>query len=245
MKNKSPTPVIFLVALACFALGMFSVWLRTPRPPATTPTPQSAVFDHQQTTLLLVWVDDLQAQDPQLLGAWYMTYRLPAPDIFLLGLPIGPFEGDQAAGSLRSQFSFSRSSGLPSSFLAALEQKTPLIADQWIVFDQYAFSVFVNYLGGIQFDGGQLHGDQVIGLITFLSSDSDALLTTQQRILIALSKQAPAMGVTPDLTPLTQMIPDHVYLSSDISQLLTLTIPLLPIAPETSHIEIYQSASTE
>jgi len=244
MNRKSPTPIIFLVAIACFALGLFSVWLRTPAAVEPTPTPQTPL-DQQQTTLLLVWVDHLQAEDPQLLGTWFMTYRLPAKDIFLLGLPVGSDDPSLDPSSLRSRFEYSESDGLTNGFLTSVQQKSPLTADQWIIFDQVAFSAFVDYLGGIQFDGGQLHGDQVIGLVTFLASDSDALLSTQQRILIALSKQAPSMGVTPDLTPLTQLIPEHVRLSSDISHLLTLTIPLLPIAPETSHIEVYQSASPE
>ncbi|MBN1264424.1 MAG: hypothetical protein JXA25_02950 [Anaerolineales bacterium] len=244
MKNKSPTPIIFLVAIACFALGLFSVWMRSPATAEATPTPQTA-FDQQQTTLLLIWVDNLHSENPQLLGTWFMTYRLPAKDIFLLGLPVGSADTSQDLSSLRSRFEYSDSEGLSSNFLAAVQQKTPLTPDQWIVFDQVAFSTFVDYLGGIQFDGGQLHGDQVIGLVTFLSTDSEALLSTQQRIFIALSKQAPSMGVTPDLTPLTRLIPEHVSLSAEISHLLTLTIPLLPMAPETTHIEIYHSVSPE
>jgi hypothetical protein len=242
MEKKSPSIIIFLVAIACFALGIFSVWLRTPASEEPPPTQQTA-FNQQQTTLLMVWVDELHASNPQLLGTWLMTYRLPSKDIFLLGLPVGLNDPETYPGSLRSQFNFNTSEGINDSFLTAVNQRTPLAPDVIIVFDQLAFSTLVDYLGGIQFDGGQLHGDQVIGLVTFLANDPDSLLSTQQRVFIALSKQAPALGVTPDLTPLTRLIPEHAHLSTDISYLLTLTIPLLPVTPETTHVEIYRSSN--
>lgn len=241
MTKKSPTAVIFLVAIACFALGLFSVWLRAPGKPEPTPTPD-AVFNQQQTNLLLVWVDDLNSENPRLLGTWFVTYRLPARDIFMLGLPVGQDDIENNPSSLRSQFDFSTDSGISAAFLDSVHQKTPLTPHIIIVFDQYAFSTLVDYMGGIQFDGGQLHGDQVIGLVTFLSGDPNSLLSTQQRIFVALSKQAPGLGATPDLTPLTQLIPEHVYLDTDISRLLSLTIPLLPVSPDTMHVEMYRSA---
>ncbi len=242
MEKKSPSIIIFLVAIACFSLGIFSVWLRAPAAEDANPT-QQTTSNQQQTTLLLIWVDELNASNPQLLGTWLMTYRLPSKDIFLLGLPVGLNDPETYPDSLRSQFLFNINEGVNDSFLSSVNQRTPLTPDVIIVFDQFAFSTLVDYLGGIQFDGGQLHGDQVIGLVTFLANDPDSLLFTQQRVLIALSKQAPALGVTPDLTPLTRLIPEHAYLSSDISYLLTLTIPLLPVTPETTHVEVYRSSN--
>ena len=241
MKKHSPKFLLIIVAFTCFMLGLFSVWLKSETVSNQTTQIESASTS-KQTTVLIVGVDDLGKMHPQLMAVWYAAFQLPEKDIFLLGLPIsGP--ADTSNNSLRSIFDWHPSNGISPAFIQALHSQTSLNPDFVIVLDNHAFSTGVDYLGGIQFNGGQLDGSQVIAMFNFLENEPSALLSTQKRVLLALAQQAENVGITPDLTPLTSLIPDHAHISSDLSVLLTRTIPLLPIVPDAVFIDTLQTNS--
>lgn len=220
-------------------LGLFSVWLKSSDIFNQT-APVESISSSKQTTLLILGVDDLNVNKPQLMAVWYAAFQLPDKDIFLLGLPITDSTGISDT-SLRSLFSWNPISGISPEFEQSLQTRTSLNPDIIIVLDNAAFSTAVDYLGGIQFNGGKLDGSQLITMFNFLENEPAALLSTQQRVLIALAQQAENVGVTPDLTPLTSLIPDHAYISTDLSVLLTRTIPLLPISADSVFIDTLQA----
>jgi hypothetical protein len=238
MKKWPPKLLILIVAICCFMLGILSVWLRAPSDNGSVSSPvNNSTNEDRQTTILFLGVDELYAPESELLAVWYATYRLPEKDIFLLGISIGTPIASDSGSSLRSLFYLNSEEGVSTEFFSALSNLTPLQPDVIIIADNHAFSTLVDYMGGVHFDSGELSGDQVIGLINFLSDQPDALLVTQDRLLVALSQQGPNLGNTPDLTPITALIPEHLYSSTDIGHLMALFTPLLPITPATTHVD--------
>jgi len=243
MKKRTSKPLIPIIAFVCFMLGILSVWLKSPATHSQD-VPSAPNSTNRQTTLLILGVDDISRNnDAKLLAIWYGAFQLPEKDIFLLGLPISSENNRDAENSPDNLFTFNERTGVSIEFLNLLQSRTALTPDAIIVLDSYAFSQVVDYMGGVKYNDGHLDGIQVIAMIDFLKNDPNALLSIQQQLLMALSQQADTVGDTPDLTALTSLIPENAYISTELSVLLTRTIPLLPISPESIFIDVLQSTS--
>jgi hypothetical protein len=196
-----------------------------------TPAWDTAASDQPQQTWLILGVDDLQSQQPELVAIWYATFRLPGKGIFLVGLPTNsPSLGAQSP-TLHDLFLWSADHGVDPTFLEALAQYVTPSPDVILVLDEVAFATLVDYVGGVTLEGSHLDGLQVVGVLRLLADQPQALLATQRGVLLALSSQAHLLGSSPDATSLIDLIPSHAYCSTPPQQVVAMVLPLLPLEP--------------
>ena len=243
MGRRPSLALLIVVAGAFFLIGLYTAFLQdapgegpTTRSPTETAVATAAVAD--ETTLLFLGVNDLQAEDPRLEAVWFLSYQTPEPHIFLLGIPVDTtVEGDPPQ-TLQESFAFNPANGPSDSFRNRLHQAVPLQPDATIVLDRTAFAAAIDFVGGVRLNEASFTGQEVLGILSLTDDDPQATLALQGRLLNALSRSA-VVGETPELTPLVQLEPEHIYLSISINRMVALVSPLLPIRPETTHIETY------
>jgi hypothetical protein len=56
-----------------------------------------------------------------------------------------------------------------------------------------------------------------------------------------MAARAEALGDSPDISPLTLLIPDHARLSLSLSEVVALTAPLLPLDDASVHFDLLPS----
>jgi hypothetical protein len=117
-------------------------------------------------------------------------------------------------------------------FLDELYQILPLSPDLVVVNDEVAFSSAVNYLGGVDLEGAKLDGESVLGFLSLSWQKPEILLNNQALILEALIPRAIAVAPSPELTELVELIPDHVYISQDVTDAVSMLTPLRDINPD-------------
>lgn len=248
MARRPSLALLIVVTGAFFLLGLYSVFLQggqTTQDPtrsanATNVSQGTTVpAESAQTTILILGVDSLQASDPTLKAVWYLTYQLPVTDVFLLGVPTNLQLQPDPSRQLDEAFTWSPDAGVDPSFLVDLKATVPLSFDTWVVIDDTGFASAVDFVGGLKVNGTTFSGQDVLGILSLASSDAKTGLATQKRVLEGLSAQAETVGASPDLTPLVELVPEHIYLTSPLGQFVALISPVLPIKPETTHIELY------
>jgi hypothetical protein len=201
-----------------------------------TASPPSAAAD--QRIILVIGVDALKAPS-QLRAVWYITYRTPGNNLFLLGLPVDLTPEPESSLDLRATFQWTADAGLNPGFLAGLHHVIPFDLDAVIILDDQGFASLIDYLGGLELEGSVLNGKDISALQALLAADPAASLSTQAEILKALAARSAVVGSTPDLTPLISLLPDHAWSSRSVSELVALAAPLLPLDPNLIHIDIY------
>jgi hypothetical protein len=249
MIKRPSLPLVLFVLFICFVAGLASVLLKPgddsspmaslqPQSNSETAFPFGDATTSPQTTILILGVDDLQAETPRLEAIWFVTFRLPGRDLFLLGIPIHIPVGVQPELRLKDLFRWSTDQGPDALFMQALHDEVPLTIDVILVVDEIAFASFIDYMGGVTLESGTLDGHQVIGVLDLVKDQPTAALEVQERVVRALSEKAPNLGSTPDLTPLMTLIPENAFSSIPSLHLVSLINPLLPIQPNTVHIEL-------
>jgi hypothetical protein len=249
MTKRPPTALLLIVVLVCFVLGLIPVLTRNSKVPTPSPsTPQpSAAFQSplnpneqisHQTSILVLGVDQLQADQPALRAVWLIVFRPPGKEIFLYGLPLDAKIGGDESATLAALFEFSLENGLNPEFESGLHQFTPLEPDLLVLLDEFAFSSAIDFLNGVQIDETIIAGEQVIAFQSLMLDDPLSLLYTQSEILQALTSQAARLGTSLELTELIELVPEHAYVSQETVQALALVIPILPIDPDLIHINL-------
>jgi len=248
MPRRPNLLLLFALAIICFALGLLSSRLRgplslpgsktAPSIAPTEPAPVLASAPADQRIILVVGINSLE-EPSQLRCVWYVTYRTPGRNLFLLGLPVDLVPDQNSAKDLRTMFEWSAERGLGAPFLAGLRQVIPFDTDAVILLDDDGFASLVDYVGGLELNGTRLEGPDVKALQTLLAADPEASLSTQAEILKALAARASIIGNTPDLTPLIALLPKHAWVSRTVSELVALAAPLLPLDPNLIHIDVY------
>ena len=241
MRSSVSTFALLLLVLVCFGLGLASAL--APRSAATptatiAPGPAPVPDAGGQTTLLVVGVDDLHSPQPALRAVWLISFRTPGKDLFALGLPTHAAVPVQSGFALAELFAWDREHGVDAAFLAGLQRLAPLQPSLVLCMDRTAFAALIDYLGGLDLNGVRLSGVEAVAVLDLLADDPAASLATQARLLEALALRAPQAGATPDLTPLIDLIPDHVYLSSSLAEAAAALAPLLPIEPTALHFDL-------
>lgn len=241
MRSNLSAVALLLLLAVCFTLGLVSALLGRSPAPERAPTPTATGYESPQTTVLIIGVDDLQSDVPVLVALWVATYRLPATDVFLLGVPVDFPAASANPSSLSSLFRFSQQEGVSAEFLQAMADIVPVNPDLVIVLDRHAFAALIDYLGGLELNGAHLDGLEVAAALDILAGDPHALLTAQTRVLLAMTPRASLLGASPDITPLLALIPSHIYLSDSVALAIGLASPLLPIDPSRVHFDQLQS----
>lgn len=245
MPRRPSLAILALVAGAFFLIGLYSTLQADSGEPPSGTDPTDAAIPARptpsdgQTVILVIGVDDLEKDEPALRSLWYITFQPPPKDVFLLGVPVDLDTSAESGDGLRQAFGWSAQVGVSPGFLSLLYQAVPLQADALVVLDEVGFAAVVDYLGGIVLNGAPFDGQAVLGILSLTAEDPSANLDTQKRLLEAMSRQATLLGPTPEITPLVELVPTHLYLSTSINQMVMLVLPALPIEPETTHIQVY------
>jgi hypothetical protein len=58
-------------------------------------------------------------------------------------------------------------------------------------------------------------------------------------------ERAQQLGDSPDITPLTALVPDHAYVSLPVTQAIALVAPLLPLETSRVHFDVYGASSAD
>jgi hypothetical protein len=245
MGRRPSLAILIIVAGAFFLIGLYTAFMQggtgesvgTRPAPASPPT--STTSARRQVTLLLLGVDDLGADQPDLLAIWFLSYRPPVKDAFLLGVPLDlEVDGDPPT-QLRNLFGLKPGGEPNDGFQQRLHQAVPLDVDGTIVLDRPGFAAAIDFVGGVTIDQATFTGQEVLGILSLTEDDPDATLSLEKRLLSAMSQQASSVGSAPEITPLVNLIPDHMYISGEITDMMALVAPILPIEPSTTHIELY------
>jgi hypothetical protein len=236
MAKRPPLAVILVVIVLCFALGLLNVLLDSPDSmdiPPPAPSPSAIVEDASNLrSVLIVGVNDLQSTAPELRAIWILLYEVSGETLYIHGVPIDAAADDQGSSDLTRTFSWSIQDGLNQEFLDELHQVIPLSPDLIVVNDEVAFTSAVNYLGGVDLEGAKLDGEDVLGFLSLSWEKSNVLLNNQALILEALIPRAIAIAPSRELTELVELIPDHVYLSQDVTDSVNMLTPLRDISPD-------------
>lgn len=245
MGRRPSLAILIIVAGAFFLIGLYTAFMQgaTGEPSGTSPLPVASPARtepaRRQTTLLLLGVDDLKADQPDLLAVWFLSYRPPVKDAFLLGIPLDlEVDGDPPA-RLQDVFGLTPAGEPTEQFKQRLHQAVPLDIDGTIVLDRLGFAAAIDFVGGVTIDQTNFSGQDVLGILSLTQDDPEATLSLERRLLTAISQQAASVGASPEITPLVDLIPAHLYISGDIKEMVALISPLLPIEPSTTHIELY------
>jgi len=119
----------------------------------------------------------------------------------------------------------------------------PLEPDVTVVLDETAFAALVDFVGGVDLNGTVFSGDQVLGFLSLVEDQPDALLAAQSRLMEALVQRSQALGPSPDTSPLHRLVPEHAHPSFPVNQLLAMLTPLLPVDPAEVHVSRWAEAS--
>lgn len=249
MMKRPSLPLVLFVLLICFVAGLASVLLSQrddgfpPLSPGTDPSrtthpPGTNATSSPQTTILILGVDHLNSEDPELLAIWFATFRLPGTELFLFGIPVDVPVAAQPDLRLRDLFRWSNDQGADALFQQALFAELPLTIDVILVLDKVGFAALVDFMGGVTLESGTLDGNQVIGVLELVEDQPRAALEIQGRLVRALRDKAYVLGSTPDLSPLMALIPENAYSSIPAINVVTLITPLLPIRSDAVHIEL-------
>jgi hypothetical protein len=248
MTKRPPATALVVIMLVFFIFGVLTVVLsRHGHEAATSPTSSPTFIAPRrpdQQTIIVIGVDNLGRSKPVLEAIWFATYRLPAKDLFLFGMPIDLKPYGNSADQLSDLFTWDAARGIEPSFVGALQEVVPLTPNAIIVLDEQGFGRVVDYLGGIEVNGAQMDGAQVVSVVGMLRDNPTALLSTQQHFVEAMAERVADMEDHPDLTPLLSIMPDHAFLSVDVKVLVDEIAPLLPLDPTMIHIDLPWAQAT-
>jgi hypothetical protein len=245
MARRPSLAILIIVAGAFFLIGLYTAFLQgdSGEPSGTvasaTPIHQTAEPARGQVNLLLLGVDDLDANPPTLLAIWFLSYRPPVKDAFLLGVPLDHVGDGDPPVTLQESFDMDPDGGPSQTFEQRLYQTVPLDVDATIVMDRVGFAAAIDFVGGVTIDQASFDGNDVLGILSLTADDPAATLSLEKRLLTAMSEQAADVGPSPEITDLVNLIPAHLYVSEDVTDMVALVTPLLPIEPSTTHIELY------
>jgi hypothetical protein len=240
MDRRAQLKLLLLVIIVGFVLGLLSTALGGIQTSGSgTPTPPAGIG---QTTLLILGVDRFD-QPPALRAIWFITFRPPGRSVFLYGLSTdAPIPGQEPV-TLGALFSWSPDGGLDPLFLSQLAAAVPLEPDVTVLMDETAFASLVDFAGGVDLNGTVFTGAEVLGFLSLVQDQPDAMLAAQSRLIEALVQRLPALGAAPDPTSLQGLVPEHAHVSLPVSQLLAMLSPLLPVDPGEVHVSRWAEAA--
>jgi hypothetical protein len=244
MRPRLSFGVIVLLLASCFALGLVSALLS--RTPTEDPQPtQLPPPTEDQVDVVIVGYDHGDDNRAVLRSIWIASFEPPGRDLFLTGIPADSLSPDLDGRPLSTAFAIT-SDGAPSpQFLRALSGIAPMTPDLVVTLDEVGFTQIVDYLGGIDLNGAMLDGSQILAVLELLSEDPAASTATQRSVLQAMVERSEQLGDSPDITPLTGLVPDHAYVSLPMTQSIALVAPLLPLETSRVHFDVYGASSPD
>lgn len=213
-----------LILVLAFLLGLFTILLRGGDEQAP-PAPDSIT----RRTILVLGVDNLSAESPRLVGLWEATFQDDRREVFLLGWPVDVTVCTPRAQALDALFEWSPERGVNPQFMAALNGDQLFPPQLIIVADEVAFRALIDWRGGVEMSGAPLNGAQVVAVLRPLYGNPAGALTIQEQIAGSLARKVPSLGERLDLDWVAELMPDHLYMSHSVQEVLRFLLPLTPL----------------
>ncbi|MEJ2011884.1 MAG: hypothetical protein P8X64_06615 [Anaerolineales bacterium] len=189
-------------------------------------------------TIIIFGIDEMDRESSgTLLTTWLITFGSKSETIELTGLAYNTLLPD--GQTLREAFSLFEPPDFGASLISSLSSFSDYPIQGFIVLDRIGFAALIDYLGGFTLGDQSYDGSRALVALSLLETSPHESLKLQAQILQAMIAAAPALGRTPEITPLTTLIPDHAFTSPAAAQLATMAIPLLPIDAEGVEIRIW------
>lgn len=227
----------YLIIGLFFVAGIATVLLGAEQPNEAVAGTQPGEANQ---TILVLGVDDLGAASPRLVAVWQATFNAENQDLLLYGEPVDREVCNVQSATLRELFSWDAGSGLRPEFLAAFGSNPP---EAYVVADEFAFTRLIDELEGLELNGAELNGDQVVAVLRTLYGNPVGALTSQEQFLIALSQRAAGIESSINLNSLTDLMPEHAFSSVPPQELLTIYLRLQPL--DGSSVLVFASPASE
>lgn len=146
--RKSVLILTFLVFTICFAAGIYAASLLPESARETLKVDQRTIktpASQFQQNILIIHVDDLQAESPALISVWGMILYFPQPSLIFQPLFPLEIEGNE---NLLDFYSISPGKVPSEKFLSALSIKNDIYWDNYILLDSSAIQVFLTQTSG-------------------------------------------------------------------------------------------------
>jgi hypothetical protein len=249
MNQRSLARVLLPIIVIFFVLGFLSVLVQEASPEqdsssVSTPLvvdPERQVPSSEPglTSMLVLGIDNFESSSPHLLAIWWVKFSSIDRQVTLLGLPTNSSLNSPDTSSANEDFNFDPANGPSTEFLVRLSEISSQAPDITVVLDEYAFANLIDFMGGAWLDGSNFDGWSIISALQFVQDDPDMALALQASLLVSLSFQIEELGDSPEITPLMELVPSHVYTSIPPTPLVNLLIPLLPLNIDDVQIHLW------
>lgn len=250
MQTRSRVSPFLIVLFVCFLLGFLSVFARRAAqneeassaavPPATTTSDQPADEEADDATVvLLLGIDGFSPENAILRSVWLMEVYANSGEVYLLGLPVDLQLAGPDTPPLRDQFSISSGSEVHPAFLDTVNLLASRAPDTIAILDEIALQEGIDFFGGVEIDGDIFTGSQIARILRLLADDPPAALKMQAQIIDALLPVAAGWNSDINISPLLALIPQHAKVSTDVVELSSLALALLPLSPEQIRIDLF------
>ena len=215
---------LVLISLA-FLVGLVTVVLQGNLDPS-----EDVVVDPGiRRTILILGVDSLQAEDPKLVAIWEASFLLDQREVFVLGYPPDKRVCAPDSRRLNELFQWSGDRGVHPEFLATFDGQELLTPQVVIVADEVAFSWLIDWRQGIELDDAKLNGQQSLAVLRPLYGNPAGALAIQEAFVLSLKDKVPSLGEGTPLDEIAALMPDHLYMSHSIQEVLVFLSPLIPL----------------
>jgi hypothetical protein len=133
------------------------------------------------------------------------------------------------AQPLNELFEWSPERGVNPQFLAALDGQQLFPPQVIIVADEVGFRSLIDWRGGVEIGGAPLSGAQVTAVLRPLYGNPSGALAIQEQIAASLARKLPSLGERLDLDWVAPLMPDHLYMSHSVQEVLRFLLPLTPL----------------
>ena len=146
--NKTVIALILIAFILCCVTGFFAASVvKSPNQPGQKTLPVAA-NSSQQTTLLLIHVNDIGEANPTLISIWALFYY-PGDNPSLMFQQVYPSSQSSMDATIQSQLTLSSKGEVSSQFFSGLQDEYRFSWNNYIVVDQQSMQSLTSWLPGM------------------------------------------------------------------------------------------------
>ncbi|HTX78106.1 MAG TPA: hypothetical protein VMC62_00485 [Longilinea sp.] len=146
--NKTVIALILIAFVLCCVVGFFAASAVNPENKPGQKTPIVAGNIPQQTTLLLVHVNDISEANPTLITIWALFYY-PGDNPSLMFQQVYPSSQASVDATIQSQMTLSAKGDVASQFFGSLQDQYRFSWNNYVVVDQQSMQNLTGWLPGM------------------------------------------------------------------------------------------------
>ena len=219
--SKPPLYMFFGVFLAIgFMLGTSAAQSKGQvaevSPPVSTPAPAtSTAAPNGQHNLLVIGIDNLEAESPRLESIWMILYIPPTPQFTLIPIYPSPYAGgEELQNYLESTFALGKELKPDPAFLVAV-QSVNIWWDNYIILDETAMANVVNTASSENAMNNPDFGSSTIANLPLAWEEPETAVLAQAELLNGLCHDFARTNSAKKLNISSEIFSNHV--NSDLS----------------------------